>query len=257
MKLPLLVHLIFFPCRCKLLCSVLSIQSEGHSLVLLVEQACWQEILSLFIWECPNLPFILKNSFAGYRIFGWQSFSFSTLNIFSHCLLASMPTKEKFAVNLIERRYPMSKARSSGQEEISHVQGKEQRLRFAGAAIKRHLTSKVRETQVRWQALREGIRGQTDWNHNHRKLANLITRTTALSNSMKLSHAVWSHPKQMGHGGEFWQNVVHWRREWQTTSVFLPWEAHEQYEKAKRWDTERLTPQVSRCPICHWRSVEE
>ena len=27
----------------------------------------------------------------------------------------------------------------------------------------------------------------------------------------------------MGHGGEFWQNVVHWRREWQTTSVFLPW----------------------------------
>jgi len=24
---------------------------------------------------------------------------------------------------------------------------------------------------------------------------------------------------------------------------------HEQYEKAKRYDTERLTPQVSRCPI--------
>ena len=35
----------------------------------------------------------------------------------------------------------------------------------------------------------------------------------------------------MGHGGEFWQNVVHWRKEWQTTSVFLPWEPHEQYEK--------------------------
>ena len=31
----------------------------------------------------------------------------------------------------------------------------------------------------------------------------------------------------------FWQNVVHWKREWQTTSVFLPWEPHEQYEKAK------------------------
>ena len=26
----------------------------------------------------------------------------------------------------------------------------------------------------------------------------------------------------MGHGGEFWQNVVHWKREWQITSVFLP-----------------------------------
>ena len=38
----------------------------------------------------------------------------------------------------------------------------------------------------------------------------------------------------MGHGGEFWQNDVHCRREWQTTSVFLPWEPHEQYEKTKR-----------------------
>ena len=36
----------------------------------------------------------------------------------------------------------------------------------------------------------------------------------------------------MGHGGKSWQNVVHWRREWQTTSVFLPWEPHEQYEKS-------------------------
>ena len=30
-----------------------------------------------------------------------------------------------------------------------------------------------------------------------------------------------------------WRNVVHWRREWQTTSVFLPWESHEQYWKGK------------------------
>ena len=50
---------------------------------------------------------------------------------------------------------------------------------------------------------------------------------------MKLSHAVWGHPRQTGHGGEVWQNVVHWRREWQTTSVFLPWEPYKQYEKAK------------------------
>ena len=70
--------------------------------------------------------------------------------------------------------------------------------------------------------------------HNHRKLANLITQTTALSNSVKLSHAVWDHPRWMGFGGEVWQNVVHWRTEWQATSVFLPWEPHEQYEKAKR-----------------------
>ena len=34
-------------------------------------------------------------------------------------------------------------------------------------------------------------------------------------------------------GGAFWQNMVHWRREWQTTSVFLPWEPHEQHERQK------------------------
>ena len=55
----------------------------------------------------------------------------------------------------------MSKVRSGGSEEITHVRGKEQRLCFAGAAVKRYPTSKVRETQVRQQALRGGIRGQT------------------------------------------------------------------------------------------------
>ena len=59
-------------------------------------------------------------------------------------------------------------------------------------------------------------------NHNHRQLANLIRWTTALSNSMKLSHSVWGHLRRMSHGGEVGQNVVHWRRQWQTTSVFLP-----------------------------------
>ena len=36
------------------------------------------------------------------------------------------------------------------QEEIPLIQGKEQRLCFAGAAVKRYPTTKVRETQVRW-----------------------------------------------------------------------------------------------------------
>ena len=39
-------------------------------------------------------------------------------------------------------------------------------------------------------------------NHNHRKLANLITQTTALSNSTKLSPAMWGHPRREGRGGE-------------------------------------------------------
>ena len=53
------------------------------------------------------------------------------------------------------------KVRKDGSEEIPLVQGKEHWLRFAGAAVKRYPTSKVRETQVRWQVLQEGIRGQT------------------------------------------------------------------------------------------------
>ena len=44
----------------------------------------------------------------------------------------------------------MLKVRKGSGEEIPlGVQGKEQRLRFAGAAVKRYPTPKVRETQVR------------------------------------------------------------------------------------------------------------
>ena len=35
-------------------------------------------------------------------------------------------------------------------EEIPLIQGKKQQLCFAGAAVKRYPTPKVRETQVRW-----------------------------------------------------------------------------------------------------------
>ena len=49
-----------------------------------------------------------------------------------------------------ERSYSTFKVRRGGGEEIPLVQGKEQRLHFAGAAMKRYPTPKVRETQVRW-----------------------------------------------------------------------------------------------------------
>ena len=42
---------------------------------------------------------------------------------------------------------PRGKVRRGGGEEIPLVQGKEQRLCFAGAAMKRYSTSKVRETK--------------------------------------------------------------------------------------------------------------
>ena len=42
------------------------------------------------------------------------------------------------------------KVRKGSGEEIPLIQSKEQQLHFAGAAVKRHATPKVRETQVRW-----------------------------------------------------------------------------------------------------------
>ena len=49
-----------------------------------------------------------------------------------------------------QRSYPTLKVRKGSDEEIPFVQGKEQRLHFAGADVKRYPTPKVRETQVRW-----------------------------------------------------------------------------------------------------------
>ena len=48
-----------------------------------------------------------------------------------------------------KRSYSMFKVRRGDCEEIPLFQGKEQWMHFAGAAVKRYPTSKVRETQVR------------------------------------------------------------------------------------------------------------
>ena len=48
--------------------------------------------------------------------------------------------------------------------------------------------------------------------HGVAPLGRSLSWTTAVYNWMKLSHAVWGHPRQAGHGGEVWWNVVHWRR---------------------------------------------
>ena len=48
-----------------------------------------------------------------------------------------------------ERSYSTFNIRRGSGEEIALVQGKEQLLRFAGAAVKRYPKSKLRETHVR------------------------------------------------------------------------------------------------------------
>ena len=48
-----------------------------------------------------------------------------------------------------KRSYSTFKVRRGSGEEIPLIQGKEQWLHLAGAALKRYPTPKVRETQVR------------------------------------------------------------------------------------------------------------
>ena len=59
----------------------------------------------------------------------------------------------------LRRRRRAERSYWGGRAEVPLVQGKEQQLRFAGTAIKRYSTSKIRDTHVRRPALREGIRG--------------------------------------------------------------------------------------------------
>ena len=84
-----------------------------------------------------------------------SSFSHSVVFLYFFALIAEegfLPSKEQWlrGRRRAERSYSMFKVRRSGCEEIPLIQGKEQQLRFAGAALKRYPTSKVRETQVRW-----------------------------------------------------------------------------------------------------------
>ena len=64
------------------------------------------------------------------------------------------------------KRYSTSKVTGGSHEEISHFQGKDQRLHFATAAVKRYPMSMERETPVRQQALREGRQTETTITEN-------------------------------------------------------------------------------------------
>ena len=61
----------------------------------------------------------------------------------------SQKKKHKYHIlmHILNALYAM--AHKHGREELPHIQGKELRLCFAREAVKRYLTSKVRETQVR------------------------------------------------------------------------------------------------------------
>ena len=82
------------------------------------------------------------------------------------------------------------KVRKGSSEEIPLIQGKQQWLRSAGAAVKRYPTPKVKETQVKMVGVARGHqRADTLKPYSEKTSQSKYTRATALSNSVKLSHA--------------------------------------------------------------------
>ena len=59
-----------------------------------------------------------------------------------------------------ERSYSTVKVRRGSLEDIPLIQGKEQWLHFAGAAVKRYPTSKARETQVDGRCCKRASEGR-------------------------------------------------------------------------------------------------
>ena len=84
----------------------------------------------------------------------------------------------------------MFKVRRGGGEEIPLVQGKEQRLRFAGAAVKRCPNVQGKRNPSKTVSVARGHqRPDTLKPYSQKTSQSNHTRTTAFSNSMKLSHA--------------------------------------------------------------------
>ena len=70
----------------------------------------------------------------------------------------------------------------SDSEDIPHIQGKRNPNKMVG-------TERGHQRADRLKPQSQGTSKSVTW-------------TTALSNSMKLSHAMWGNPRWMGHGGE-------------------------------------------------------
>ena len=79
-----------------------------------------------------------------------------------------------------------------------------------------------------------------------KRLSRVCSRTTVRKhkhNSMKLwAMQCRATPRLRGHSGEFWKNLIHQRRECQTTPVYLPWEPHLtiQVGEPRHWATSLL-----------------
>ena len=138
------------------------------------------------------------------------------------------------------RRYPSSKVRSRGcalleqPEEIPHAQGKRNPSKMIGIA----------RGHQRIDTLKPYSQKTSQSNH---------TKTTALSNSMKLSHA---------HGATQDRRVMVERsdRMWSTgegNGKPLQYSFLENPMNSMKRQNDRILKEVSRCPICYWGRVEK
>ena len=91
------------------------------------------------------------------------------------------------------------------------------------------------------------LEGRQNENHNHRKLTKLITWNTVLSNSVKL----WAKSYRATQDGQVMMESSDKHglveKGMENHSVFLPWEPHEQYEKAKKVWHWKMNSQICRC----------
>ena len=102
------------------------------------------------------------------------------------------------------------------------------------------------------------LKGRQTDNHNHRQLTNLITRMTALSNSVKL----WVIPYRATQDGQVmvessdktWSSGEGNGKPLQYSCLENPMNS---IKRQKDMTLERWTPQVGRCPICYWWSMEK
>ena len=143
------------------------------------------------------------------------------------------------------------KVRKGGDEEIPLIQGKEQRLRFAEAAVKRYPAQGKRNPSKMVGVARGHQRADTLKPYSQKTSQSNHIRTTALSNSMKLSHA-------RGETQDRRVMVERSDRMWSTgegNGKPLQYSCLENPTNSMKRQNDRKTPQVSRCPICYWRSV--
>ena len=85
---------------------------------------------------------------------------------------------------------PRSRSGGAGSEELPLIQGKEQCLRFAGAAVKRYPQAQGKRNPSKMVGVARGHqRAHTLKPYSQKTSQSNHTRTTALFNSMKPSHA--------------------------------------------------------------------